>query len=250
MVSSGNDFELFQACLMEVQTLENEAQDPTSQSWQDLRDFVDQTLAPLEPGSMSMAMCSQSCPTDYDPDVDFIMNILNESSTPTSHETTLEARPMMPTPISRVELENTPERRTEPTSEEDEDADEDLEEDTESNPDTSTEKAKITVWLDRLINNPHYNPRVIKWENKEEGLFRIVDQTELARLWGEVKNNQSMTYDKFSRAMRYYYKRQELVIVRRKLVYKFGPRSPMFKTNMKPPSSPGSQYRSRQAHRG
>ena len=28
----------------------------------------------------------------------------------------------------------------------------------------------------------------------------------------------------FSRAMRYYYKRKELVIVRRKLIYQFGPR--------------------------
>lgn len=190
MVSSGNDFELFQACLKEVQTLENEAQDPCSQSWQDLRDFVDQTLAPLEPEVMPMNTCSQTHPTEYDPDVDFIMNILNEP--PVSHETTLEARPMLPTPMDRTNLPSTPEMECH--SEEDGDDDEEI----ESNPDTtSTEKAKITVWLDRLINNPYYNPRVIKWENKEEGLFRIVDQTELARLWGEVKNNQSMTYDKF-----------------------------------------------------
>eukprot|EP00095_Tigriopus_kingsejongensis_P011870 maker-scaffold180_size281610-snap-gene-1.28 protein:Tk11870 transcript:maker-scaffold180_size281610-snap-gene-1.28-mRNA-1 annotation:"protein c-ets-1-b-like" len=101
-------------------------------------------------------------------------------------------------------------------------------------------KAKITTWLDQLLNSRKYNPKVVKWENKEEGLFRVVDQKELARLWGEVKSNKKMNYDKFSRAMRYYYKRQELVIVRRKLVYKFGPRAPMFRnksTGSSPPTA-------------
>ena len=33
----------------------------------------------------------------------------------------------------------------------------------------------------------------------------------------------------YSRAMRYYYKRNELEIVRRKLIYKFGPRAAAWK---------------------
>ncbi len=90
-------------------------------------------------------------------------------------------------------------------------------------------KAKITVWLGKLLASPNHNPRVIRWEDESRLLFRIVDQDELARLWGEAKNNSEMTYEKISRAMRYYYRRDELEIVRKKLVYGFGPKSAVFK---------------------
>ena len=52
------------------------------------------------------------------------------------------------------------------------------------------------------INDARYNPDCIKWENKEQGIFRIVNSGEIARMWGRTKNNASMTYEKFSRAMR------------------------------------------------
>ncbi|VDO09094.1 unnamed protein product [Brugia timori] len=51
----------------------------------------------------------------------------------------------------------------------------------------------------------------------------------MAQLWGERKNNQKMTYEKLSRAMRTYYEKRILVPVPKtglypkKLVYKFGP---------------------------
>lgn len=41
-----------------------------------------------------------------------------------------------------------------------------------------------------------------RWEDELEGVFRIVESEKLARLWGEKKNNQKMTYEKLSRAMR------------------------------------------------
>lgn len=41
------------------------------------------------------------------------------------------------------------------------------------------------------------------WEDASEGVFRIVESEKLAKLWGEKKNNQKMTYEKLSRAMRY-----------------------------------------------
>ena len=41
-----------------------------------------------------------------------------------------------------------------------------------------------------------------RWENVEEGMFRIVDSIALANLWAIVKGNKSMNYEKLSRAMR------------------------------------------------
>ena len=44
---------------------------------------------------------------------------------------------------------------------------------------------------------------LFRWEDPIEGVFRIVESEKLARLWGARKNNEKMTYEKLSRAMRY-----------------------------------------------
>jgi len=42
----------------------------------------------------------------------------------------------------------------------------------------------------------------VRWENKQDGVFRIVDSKRLATLWGQHKQNTSMTYEKLSRSLR------------------------------------------------
>ncbi|KAF6103152.1 ETS homologous factor [Phyllostomus discolor] len=74
-----------------------------------------------------------------------------------------------------------------------------------------------------ILLNPDRNPGLIKWEDRSEGIFRFLKSEAVAQLWGKKKNNSSMTYEKLSRAMRYYYKREILERVDgRRLVYKFG----------------------------
>ncbi|CAI5664642.1 ETS homologous factor isoform X3 [Oreochromis niloticus] len=74
-----------------------------------------------------------------------------------------------------------------------------------------------------ILLNPERNPGLIKWEDRTEGIFRFLKSEAVAQLWGKKKNNSSMTYEKLSRAMRYYYKREILERVDgRRLVYKFG----------------------------
>ncbi|XP_041074010.1 ETS-related transcription factor Elf-5-like [Polyodon spathula] len=63
---------------------------------------------------------------------------------------------------------------------------------------------------------------ILEWEDKEHGVFRVVNSEELARGWGQRKKNDRMTYEKLSRALRYYYKNGILEHVDRRLVYKFG----------------------------
>ena len=104
---------------------------------------------------------------------------------------------------------------------------------------------------------------MIRWENVDEGVFRIVQSEKLAALWGSIKNNPRMTYEKLSRAMRYnfishsslannacnkfesliqfnfillnelyryYYKSKVfLPVLGRRLVYKFGPHAVLWK---------------------
>ncbi|XP_033123472.1 ETS-related transcription factor Elf-3-like isoform X2 [Anneissia japonica] len=74
-----------------------------------------------------------------------------------------------------------------------------------------------------LLKNNACCPKYIRWEDKEQGVFRFVNSEAVARMWGRKKNNPGMTYEKLSRAMRYYYRREILERVDgRRLVYKFG----------------------------
>lgn len=83
-----------------------------------------------------------------------------------------------------------------------------------------------------LLSNPDYCPRIIHWENEEEGVFRVLQSSEVARLWGEKKKNKkTMTYEKLSRSLRYSRKEGYFDSLPKnqgypkKLCFKFGPKS-------------------------
>jgi len=93
---------------------------------------------------------------------------------------------------------------------------------------------KLWEFIRDLLKIKKYNPSVIRWENVEEGEFRIVDSVVVAQLWATVRGNKRMNYEKLSRAMRYYYKYKIFQIVpSKRLVYKFGSRA----TGWKPRTS-------------
>ncbi|XP_040193803.1 ETS-related transcription factor Elf-3 isoform X1 [Rana temporaria] len=74
-----------------------------------------------------------------------------------------------------------------------------------------------------ILLHPDLNEGLLKWEDRTEGVFKFLRSEAVAQLWGQKKRNASMTYEKLSRAMRYYYKREILERVDgRRLVYKFG----------------------------
>lgn len=88
---------------------------------------------------------------------------------------------------------------------------------------------KLYKFLIDLLEARH--PCVV-WINRDTGIFKITDSEQLAQLWGEVKLNASMTYEKLARSFRHYYKKGildsgETVISpvskcgKRKLYYKF-----------------------------
>ncbi|XP_048873572.1 ETS-related transcription factor Elf-3-like [Brienomyrus brachyistius] len=77
-----------------------------------------------------------------------------------------------------------------------------------------------------ILIHPEQNPGLMKWEDHQQGVFKFLKSEAVAQLWGQKKRNSSMTYEKLSRAMRYYYKREILERVDgRRLVYKFGKNS-------------------------
>lgn len=68
----------------------------------------------------------------------------------------------------------------------------------------STGKGNGKLWefIRDLLLDPVTNPSFIRWERREDGIFKFVQSDKVAKLWGQRKQNPRMTYEKLSRAMR------------------------------------------------
>lgn len=79
---------------------------------------------------------------------------------------------------------------------------------------------KIFEFILDILSEPRYRS-IIAWEGKH-GQFTIIQPDLVAHLWGERNGRKNMTYQKFTRALRYYYHKNVLAKVRgRKYTYKF-----------------------------
>lgn len=66
-------------------------------------------------------------------------------------------------------------------------------------------------FLQFLLNEPTESYRhVIRWQDRLEGIFEIVDTAKLASLWGKNRNLPYMCYDNLSRLLRNYYKTNKM----------------------------------------
>ncbi|XP_066944878.1 ETS homologous factor-like [Macrobrachium rosenbergii] len=85
-----------------------------------------------------------------------------------------------------------------------------------------------------LLGDPRTNPSLIRWEDKAQGTFRLVQPTAIAQMWGRRTNKPNLTYDNFARGLRYHYTTGALQAVSEKqLVYKCGPKALKFLIDMK-----------------
>uniref|UniRef100_A0A8C6M0G7 ETS domain-containing protein n=1 Tax=Nothobranchius furzeri TaxID=105023 RepID=A0A8C6M0G7_NOTFU len=53
-----------------------------------------------------------------------------------------------------------------------------------------------------ILIHPDKNQGLMKWEDRQEGVFKFLKSEAVAQMWGQKKKNSSMTYEKLSRAMR------------------------------------------------
>nr|CDS27334.1 ETS transcription factor Elf 2 [Hymenolepis microstoma] len=72
------------------------------------------------------------------------------------------------------------------------------------------------------LDNEEFNPSVVEWICKEQGVFRLTNARVLAQLWGEKKNKPNMSEDNLKRSLRYYYGKKILTKVQgQRDVYRF-----------------------------
>ncbi|KAL7641434.1 UNVERIFIED_CONTAM: hypothetical protein RMT77_008574 [Armadillidium vulgare] len=83
----------------------------------------------------------------------------------------------------------------------------------------------IHLWqfLKELLLHPQLYGSCIRWLDRSKGVFKIEDSVRVARLWGKRKNRPAMNYDKLSRSIRQYYKKNIMKKTERsqRLVYQF-----------------------------
>jgi hypothetical protein len=74
-----------------------------------------------------------------------------------------------------------------------------------------------------ILKNPKYSS-YISWLEKDEGLFKIHEPEQLAKLWTKVKNRQTtrtMDYETFARGIRFYYKSGSMIKTYKKHTFRF-----------------------------
>ncbi|VDL17584.1 unnamed protein product [Hymenolepis diminuta] len=72
------------------------------------------------------------------------------------------------------------------------------------------------------LDNEEFNPSVVEWVCKEQGVFRLTNARVLAHLWGEKKHKPNMSEENLKRSLRYYYGKKILTKVQgQRDVYKF-----------------------------
>ncbi|XP_022900929.1 ETS homologous factor-like [Onthophagus taurus] len=95
----------------------------------------------------------------------------------------------------------------------------------------------IVNFIVDLLHNPKTNPKLIRWEDIDRGLFKFIKPEEVSKLWGKrtpkTYREKEMDFGKFSRAIRYHYSQGNFEAVpEKKLVYKFGPNAKGWKDGM------------------
>ena len=84
---------------------------------------------------------------------------------------------------------------------------------------------RLFEFLILLLQKPHY-VSYASYTNKSQGIFQIHKPDMVADLWQQVKNrqsNQNMTYDKFARAIRWYYKSDIMKKTNARYTFQFSP---------------------------
>ncbi|XP_060705554.1 uncharacterized protein LOC132831424 isoform X2 [Hemiscyllium ocellatum] len=70
-----------------------------------------------------------------------------------------------------------------------------------TNPHRRGQSVHLWEFVRDLLLNPTENSEILRWEDRQAGIFRVIKSNTFAQLWGSKKNNKEMNYEKLSRAL-------------------------------------------------
>ena len=82
-------------------------------------------------------------------------------------------------------------------------------------------RPRLCQYLLELLQQPDKYSYMIDWIDKEKGVFKFINSSEVARMWGRRRNKPSMKYENFARSLRTYIAKGILIKPPSKLVYQF-----------------------------
>ena len=95
----------------------------------------------------------------------------------------------------------------------------------QTDPNEKMRAPKLYEFLVLLLNKPSYSAYA-SWIDKEEGIFEIHNPTQVVKLWEKVKSRktkQKMNFDTFSRGIRMYYAKGDMIPTYTRYTYRFAP---------------------------
>ncbi|CAF1013578.1 unnamed protein product [Adineta ricciae] len=90
-------------------------------------------------------------------------------------------------------------------------------------PNEKVRAPKLYEFLVLLLNNERYSAYA-SWIDKEEGVFEIHNPAQVVKLWEKVKSRkakQKMNFDTFSRGIRMYYAKGDMIPTYTRYTYRF-----------------------------
>lgn len=88
-------------------------------------------------------------------------------------------------------------------------------------PKAKSSRPRLCHFLLELLANPQQYSDVVEWVDKEKGVFKFLNSSEVASQWGRRRNKPHMKYENFARSLRTYIAKGILTKPRSKLVYRF-----------------------------
>lgn len=92
---------------------------------------------------------------------------------------------------------------------------------TSPRPKAKSSRPRLCHFLLELLANPQQYSNVVEWVDKEKGVFKFLNSSEVASQWGRRRNKPHMKYENFARSLRTYIAKGILTKPRSKLVYRF-----------------------------
>ena len=68
------------------------------------------------------------------------------------------------------------------------------------------------------------NDDLVEWIDYDNGIFKIVNKSDVSIMWGIIKNNFDMNYPNLTRNIRFLYNKNIIVSNFNYFCYKFGPK--------------------------